>query len=120
MHPGVLGGRGIETHRTYLKAKRRLVEQPGDEDDRCESDEETSVQTGVRAEEVRQGSGRQNGRGTIHTGSWVTQHLLDEVIHQLYGNVVHHDGVDDLVGTASSFEDSRNSAPHGPAKCTGR
>ena len=71
-----------------------------------------------RAKEVRQGGGRQNGRGTIHAGGRVTQHLLDEVIYQFYGNVVHHDRIDDLVGTESGFEDTRNGPPQGPAERT--
>ena len=61
VHPGVLGGRRIDTHGPYLESKRRLVEQPGDQDDRREGDEETRVQARGRAK-VRQGGGRQNGR----------------------------------------------------------
>ena len=76
------------------------------------------MQARGRTKEVRQGGGRQNGRGTIHTGSRVTQHLLDEIIHQFYGNIVHHDRIDDLVGAEAGFEDPGNGAPQGTAECT--
>src|SRR5215510_16266219 len=77
------------------------------------------MQASGRAKEVRQDGGKQNRRGTIHTGGWVTQHLLDEIIHQFYGNVVHHDRVDDFMGAESGFEDPRNGAPQGPTERTG-
>src|SRR5207247_10956996 len=100
------------------EAQRRLVKQPGDEGNRRKSDEETRVQARGRAKEVRQGGGRQNGRGTIHTGGRVTQHLLDEIIYQFYGNVVHHDRIDDLVSAESGFEGPRNGPPQGPTERT--
>ena len=53
MHPGVPGGRGIDTHGPYLESKRRLIEQPGDQHDRREGNEETRVQANGRAKEVR-------------------------------------------------------------------
>ena len=110
VHPGVLGGRRIDTHGPYLESKRRLVEQPGDEDDRREGDEETRVQARGRAKEGGKAAvGRMDG--TIQAGGRVTQHLLDEIIHQFYGNVVHHDRIDDLVGAESGFEDP-GMAPH--------